>query len=128
MTAAGLIVAVQIWGGLGALVALVFLTFGIDRIDPDARGAYAFRPLLVPGIVLLWPLVLWRWLRIARGSDDWVPRYRPARAAHRWIGLVLPAVLFAIVVAGLQARQSWPDHIRPVQLAGPSDPASGTDP
>ena len=26
-------------------------------------GAYAFRPLLLPGLALLWPLVLWRWVR-----------------------------------------------------------------
>lgn len=48
------------WAGLG--VAAVFLLFGIDRIDPSAHGAYAFRPLLIPGIVLLWPAVLLRWI------------------------------------------------------------------
>ena len=51
---------------LGAAVALAFLTVGIERVDPAARGAHAFRPLLVPGLVLLWPLVLWRWRRLER--------------------------------------------------------------
>ena len=50
----------------GAGVAIGFLFIGLDRIDPAARGAYAFRPLLVPGLVLLWPLVLWRWWVMAR--------------------------------------------------------------
>lgn len=54
------------YAALGAAVALAFLVFGIERIDPAARGAYAFRPLLVPGLVLLWPLVLWRWRLLER--------------------------------------------------------------
>lgn len=54
------------YAALGAVVALAFLTVGIERIDPAARGAYAFRPLLLPGLILLWPLVLWRWRRSER--------------------------------------------------------------
>ena len=50
----------------GIAVAMAFLFIGLDRLDPAARGAYAFRPLLVPGLVLLWPLVLWRWWILAR--------------------------------------------------------------
>ncbi len=59
-----LIQAVTAYASFGALVSALFLLFGIDRIDPAARGAYAFRPLLVPGLVLLWPLVMWRWLAL----------------------------------------------------------------
>ncbi len=51
---------------IGAAVAAAILFLGIDRIDPAARGAYAFRPLLLPGLMLLWPLVLWRWRVLAR--------------------------------------------------------------
>ncbi len=51
------------YGTTGILVGLAFLVFGLDRLDPAAGGAYAFRPLLLPGLALLWPLVLWRWLR-----------------------------------------------------------------
>jgi hypothetical protein len=54
------------YAGLGMAVAVAFLLLGLDRIDPAARGAYAFRPLLLPGLVLLWPLVLWRWWALAR--------------------------------------------------------------
>ncbi|MTH96164.1 hypothetical protein [Roseibium sp. RKSG952] len=45
----------------GLVVAAFFLGVGIDRVDPSARGAFVFRPLLIPGICLLWPLVLIRW-------------------------------------------------------------------
>jgi hypothetical protein len=55
-----------IYGAAGLLVALVFLLWGIDRIDAGATASYAFRPLLVPGIVLLWPVVVIRWAYLAR--------------------------------------------------------------
>lgn len=54
------------YGLVGLAVALAFLLVGIDRIDAAARGAYAFRPLLLPGAVLLWPLVLGRWAMLER--------------------------------------------------------------
>ena len=54
------------WMTLGGCVGLLFLLRGIDRVDPAARGAYAVRPLLMPGLALLWPLVLWRWHRLTR--------------------------------------------------------------
>jgi hypothetical protein len=52
----------------GAVVAGLFLLVGIDRIDPSARGTYLFRLLLIPGVVGLWPLVLWRWASLIRGG------------------------------------------------------------
>ncbi len=62
MSLAELVVAfVQIWAAIGGLVCVAFLFFGLDRIDPAAHDSYAFRPLLIPGIVVIWPLVLWRW-------------------------------------------------------------------
>jgi len=48
---------------VGATVGVAFLLFGIDRTDAAARGSHAFRPLLLPGLTLLWPWVLWRWRR-----------------------------------------------------------------
>ncbi|MCV0425788.1 MAG: hypothetical protein K5905_09960 [Roseibium sp.] len=45
----------------GGVVAALFLVIGVDRVEPSARGSYAFRPLLIPGICLIWPLVLYRW-------------------------------------------------------------------
>ena len=60
--------ALWAYGGIGALIAVAFLLWGMDRVDPAAAGAYAMRPLLVPGLVLLWPLVLWRWIALSRGA------------------------------------------------------------
>ena len=66
--AAPIVQAATLSGTAGLAVAAIFLLWGIDRIDPIAPGAYAFRPLLVPGVVLLWPIVLlrWAWLETRR--------------------------------------------------------------
>ena len=61
-----LVQAATAYGVAGAAVAAAFLFVGIDRVDPAARGAYAFRPLLVPGLILLWPAVAWRWWALER--------------------------------------------------------------
>lgn len=105
------------WLTAGAAIAAVFLVFGMDRIDEDARGAYAFRPLLIPGVLLIWPLVLWRWMRLETQSDDVPRRYRPPRAVHLPVSLVLAVALVFAVIAGLSVRQTWPAHFEPTQLS-----------
>ncbi|MEM7489503.1 MAG: hypothetical protein AAF390_10305 [Pseudomonadota bacterium] len=117
--AAAIITGTEIWLGLGAFVAAAFLLWGIDRIDEDARGAHVFRPLLVPGILLIWPLVLWRWAVLARERDDAQARYRPDRRAHGRIALVLPLVLAGVIALGLSVRQDWPGEVPPERLAAP---------
>ncbi|WOF72576.1 hypothetical protein QMT40_000194 [Parvibaculaceae bacterium PLY_AMNH_Bact1] len=56
--------ALRMYALVGVGVAALFLLIGVDRIDEDARGAYLFRPLLIPAIVSLWPLVVLRWVRL----------------------------------------------------------------
>ena len=51
----------------GVLFALAFLSRGIGRIDPAARGArWGFRALIAPGVVALWPWLARRWRAAAR--------------------------------------------------------------
>lgn len=121
--AEAILMIVQAWGVIGAIVAVPFLIFGMDQIDEDARGAYVFRPLLVPGILLIWPLVLWRWRVIASDRDPWARRYRPARKNHQWFAFAMPVAIVLIIVAGLSVRQTWPADIAPVQLSAPSETA-----
>ncbi len=64
--AATIVHAAMLYGAAGLAVSALFLLWGIDRVDPAASGAYAFRPLLIPGIVLLWPVVLMRWAWLER--------------------------------------------------------------
>lgn len=66
MDTAETIIAVARWYLVaGGGVALIFLTYAVGRIDPAARDSYLFRILLIPGVVGLWPLVLWAWRRRA---------------------------------------------------------------
>lgn len=64
--AEAIISALQFYAGIGLAISAAFLLFGVDRIDPDARGSYLFRILLIPGTIGLWPLVLYRWLVLER--------------------------------------------------------------
>ncbi|MEM9787988.1 MAG: hypothetical protein AAF801_15930 [Pseudomonadota bacterium] len=118
MTAAGTLIDIAAWWLIaGAVVAGLFLTIGIDRIDEDSRGAYAFRPLLIPGILLIWPMVLWRWIRLEGRSEQWHARYRPPRAAHLPVAILLAAALGLAVIAGLNVRQTWPAETVPERLS-----------
>lgn len=95
MAAAAIIVALgQAWLLAGLAVGVAFLLFGLDRRDASARGAYGFRPLLLPGLVLLWPLVLWRWLEPPSLQPALRRRHKRAHALL-WLGLacILPAIL-----------------------------------
>ena len=56
------------YGVAGALIAGSFVFSGIDAIDAGAERSYAFRILLVPGLILLWPLALGIWLRRAAAA------------------------------------------------------------
>jgi hypothetical protein len=64
--AAGLIQAVQVYILAGTVVAAAFLLWGVDRIDEAARGSYLFRIVVAPGVIGLWPVVLWRWIALER--------------------------------------------------------------
>lgn len=64
--AATIILLFQLYAGIGAVIAIAFLCWGIDRIDEDAHGTFVFRLLLIPGVVGLWPLVLYRWRALER--------------------------------------------------------------
>ena len=51
------------WFGVGVVVALLFLAFGVNSIDASAKGASVwFRPMIFLGCVILWPAIVIRWL------------------------------------------------------------------
>ena len=114
-----ILTAAEWWLHAGAVVAFMFLAIGIDRIDENARGAYIFRPLLVPGILLIWPLVLWRWFVLEKGTANVMKRYQPPRRAHGRMWIVFSILIPFVFVAGLLARQTWPVGTPAVQLSPP---------
>ncbi len=118
-TAETLVALARLWLYAGAAVAAAFLTIGIDRIDPDTRGAYIFRPLLIPGVLLIWPLVIWRWWVLERGRDSWARRHRPPRGAHFKVALALALLIPASLITGFAIRQPPPTDTAAVQLTAP---------
>ena len=48
----------------GIIFAVPFVIVGVGRIDPHAApGSWGFRVLILPGTMLLWPLLAKRWLK-----------------------------------------------------------------
>jgi len=111
----------EIWLWTGAGTALVFLTVGMDRIDEDARGAYVFRPLLIPGILLIWPLVLWRWWQIERHGEVTMSRYHPIRRGHGPAVIAMTVAIVVLLGLSLSARQDWPADTAPVRMTQGAD-------
>lgn len=62
--------------GFGLLFGVAFVIAGAGRLDPHAKaGTWGFKILILPGSVLLWPLLLPRWLAGGRQPAE--------RNAHR---------------------------------------------
>ena len=56
--------------GIGVIIALLFLMFGVGRLDAAAKGAsFLFRPMIFLGCVALWPYVVLRTLSFRRINE-----------------------------------------------------------
>lgn len=57
---------VGLYAAAGLILALAFVAIGAPRLIGPQAGhtpiTLGARVLLIPGAILLWPLVLWRWL------------------------------------------------------------------
>ena len=50
------------WFAIGAVIATLFVIFGVGRVDHAAQGAsFLFRPIIFLGCIVLWPAILVRW-------------------------------------------------------------------
>jgi len=68
--------ALELYLAIGGIFAVVFVTFGIARVDPSAAAStWGFRAIVAPGVAALWPLLLRRWIRGATPPEE--------RNAHR---------------------------------------------
>ena len=107
---------IQVWLGLGALVAGAFLFIGIGQVDEDAQDVFAFRPLLIPGILVIWPLVIWRWWMISTGKD--INRHHKAapRDTHGTVAILLAIILIATLFISFSIHQEQPVNVSPIKL------------
>lgn len=99
----------------GGAVAAIFLTIGMGQIDENAQEAWIFRPLLIPGVLLIWPLVLWRWWVLHRGENK-LDRHLMPRAAQDRVALVFIFAIPLIIGIALISRQNPDSLAAPVLL------------
>ena len=65
--ATALLLGVAAYATAGAVFAPPFLVRGIHRLDEAAHGSgVAFRLIVAPGVIALWPVLLAAWLRKGR--------------------------------------------------------------
>jgi hypothetical protein len=119
VTAAFLLHLGQVWLGIGAVTAAAFVLAGAGRVQPGAAGSWPFRLLLIPGILLIWPLVLLRWAQLERGAT--APGQPPLRAQSR-AALLLALAIPAILTLGLAVRQNGPFERPAVLVEAPEPP------
>ena len=80
-----LIKVVRAYVFAGLVFSVPFLIFGVQRIDPDAKGwNVGFRLILIPGLCVFWPLLATRWVRGKRKPTE--------RNAHRMATTQSPTV------------------------------------
>jgi len=54
---------------LGVILLAPFHHSALPRIDESARGAsWGFRVAVSPGLIALWPIILWKWSVSRRGG------------------------------------------------------------
>jgi len=123
MSGEDLVGLLRLYAYAGLAVAAVLVLWGAGRAEPNARGAWAFRILLIPGAALLWPLVAWRLAARLRGAEPGAEAHRPPRRVQDAAALLL--ALFIPLALGTAAaiRQDGPLHAAPVQLAPPAQAA-----
>jgi hypothetical protein len=55
----------------GSLFAVFFLTKGIEKLDGTAHGSgWSFRLIILPGTIVLWPVLLKKWIKAKKISHD----------------------------------------------------------
>ena len=64
MIAAILLIVMGIYLLCGFIFSVPFVLVGVGKIDPSAtHGTWGFRLLIMPGTILLWPLLAGRWFK-----------------------------------------------------------------
>lgn len=98
----------------GVVAALALHVRGLHLIDPVTRGAgFAFRSVITPGLVALWPWLLLRWRNAARGENALGEADRPVASAglrkrHRRLAWALALLVPFLAGLALALRPPLP--------------------
>lgn len=66
-----LLLAIAFYLLAGFIFAIAFIVKGVDVIDEGAHGSsFGFRLIIVPGVIVFWPLLLKKWLKAKKKKDD----------------------------------------------------------
>jgi hypothetical protein len=58
-----LVFATTLYAIIGLLFSCVFIIFGLEELDPAAKGAMPlFKIFIIPGLTVFWPLFAIRWI------------------------------------------------------------------
>lgn len=99
-----------LYGAIGLFLLFPFHRAVLPRIDASADGASrGFKIVVSPGLVALWPVILWKWRTARRGGD---PHGRPdapvsSHGIRRSQSLLMKLIAIAIpllAAAAIMAR------------------------
>jgi len=55
----------------GSLFAIFFLSKGLEKMDTSAHGSgLGFRLIILPGTIVLWPVLLKKWMNVNKIDHD----------------------------------------------------------
>ena len=81
MIAESFLIAGGVYLLCGIVFSILFVLVGVAKLDPHAvHGSWGFRVLIIPGTILLWPLLAQRWLK---GVHEPPEENNPHRCASR---------------------------------------------
>ena len=59
-----ILILILIYLLLGVLFAIPFLLKGLAKVDDGAHGGtIGFKIIIIPGVIVLWPLLLKKWMK-----------------------------------------------------------------
>ncbi len=69
--ALSVLIAIAAYLSMGIAFGIAFVVRGIGVVDHAAKGSpWSFRLLVLPGVAALWPLMLLKWVRAAKGTHS----------------------------------------------------------
>lgn len=66
-----ILIIVAVYLAAGLLFAIPFVIKGVTQIDESAIcSKWGFRLIIIPGVIVFWPVLLMKWMRIPAASTN----------------------------------------------------------